>query len=134
MQEFVNNHYNACVFTSLGQLRYFSCLAQIDCVVGNSSSGLLEAPAFSIGTVNIGDRQKGRLQATSIIDCEPYKQAILCALERVYSPTFQQALKLTSNPYGSGGASENVAKILADYPLDNILKKQFYNLPTKAVF
>jgi GDP/UDP-N,N'-diacetylbacillosamine 2-epimerase (hydrolysing) len=131
VQDFVNNHDNACVFTSLGQLRYFSCLAQIDGVVGNSSSGLLEAPAFSIGTVNIGDRQKGRLQATSIIDCEPSRQSIFSALERVYSPTFQQALKAASNPYGRGGASEKVAKILADYPLDNIQKKQFYNLPTK---
>jgi GDP/UDP-N,N'-diacetylbacillosamine 2-epimerase (hydrolysing) len=131
VQDFVNNHDNACVFPSLGQLRYFSCLAQVDAVVGNSSSGLAEAPSFCIGTINIGDRQKGRLQATSIIDCEPSRQSIFSALERVYSPTFQQALKAASNPYGGGGASEKVAKILADYPLDNILKKQFYNLPTK---
>jgi GDP/UDP-N,N'-diacetylbacillosamine 2-epimerase (hydrolysing) len=131
VQDFVNNHDNACVFPSLGQLRYFSCLAQVDAVVGNSSSGLAEAPSFCIGTINIGDRQKGRLQATSIIDCEPSRQSIFSALERVYSPTFQQALKAASNPYGSGGASEKVAKILADYPLDNIQKKQFYNLPTK---
>ncbi len=125
---FVDIHPNACVFTSLGQLRYFSCLAQVDGVVGNSSSGLAEAPSFGIGTINIGDRQKGRLRANSVINCQPSKQEILKALERMYSPQFRQELKSVENPYGNGGASEVISKLLADYPLDNILKKKFYNL------
>jgi GDP/UDP-N,N'-diacetylbacillosamine 2-epimerase (hydrolysing) len=129
VNEFVECHSNACVFTSLGQLRYFSCLAQINGVVGNSSSGLLEAPAFNIGTVNIGDRQKGRLKADSVIDCQPNSQDILKALGHLYSPEFQQTLKSVKNPYGTGGASGTIVKILAHYPLENILKKQFYNLP-----
>ncbi|MCK0107311.1 UDP-N-acetylglucosamine 2-epimerase [Marinobacter sp. S0848L] len=132
VHEFVDSRPNACVFRSLGQLRYFSCLALIDGVVGNSSSGLLEAPAFNVGTINIGDRQKGRLQADSVINCHPTRQDILKALEHLYSPEFQQSLTSVANPYGNGGASEAIVKVLADYPLDNILKKQFYNLPAKA--
>ncbi|WP_336146498.1 UDP-N-acetylglucosamine 2-epimerase [Marinobacter salarius] len=129
VREFVEKKSNACVFTSLGQLRYFSCLAQIDGVVGNSSSGLAEAPSFSIGTVNIGDRQKGRLRAESVIDCEPTKQSILKAIERLYSPAFKSILPSVSNPYGDGGASTAIVRVLAEYPLDDLVKKSFYNLP-----
>jgi GDP/UDP-N,N'-diacetylbacillosamine 2-epimerase (hydrolysing) len=132
VKEFVAKKPNACVFKSLGQLRYFSCLAQIDGVVGNSSSGLAEAPSYSIGTVNIGDRQKGRLRAESVIDCEPTKSSILSALEMLYSPTFKSILSSVSNPYGDGGASTAIVRVLAEYPLDDLLKKSFYNLPGLA--
>ncbi len=128
VREFAQGHPNAKVYTSLGQLRYFSCLAQIDGVVGNSSSGLAEAPSFKIGTVNIGDRQKGRLKANSVIDCEPNREAIRAALKTLYSAEFQASLAAVSNPYGNGGASEAIVKVLAEYPLENIRKKQFYNL------
>lgn len=128
VREFAQRHPNAKVYTSLGQLRYFSCLAQIDGVVGNSSSGLAEAPSFKIGTVNIGDRQKGRLKANSVIDCEPNRGAIQAALKTLYSAEFQASLATVSNPYGNGGASEAIVKVLAEYPLENIRKKQFYNL------
>lgn len=128
VREFAQGHPNAKVYMSLGQLRYFSCLAQIDGVVGNSSSGLAEAPSFKIGTVNIGDRQKGRLKANSVIDCEPNQKAIEAALEQLYSAEFQASLAAVSNPYGNGGASKAIVKALAEYPLENIRKKQFYNL------
>ncbi|OLO09868.1 UDP-N-acetyl-D-glucosamine 2-epimerase, UDP-hydrolysing [Chromohalobacter japonicus] len=128
VRKFVDNHPNACVFTSLGQLRYFSCLEQIDGVVGNSSSGLTEAPSFDIGTINIGDRQKGRLKANSVIDCEPTGPDIKKALEYMYSADFKRTLTSIDNPYGNGGASESIVKILANHPLENILKKQFYDL------
>tara|TARA_R100000789_G_scaffold11804_1_gene15739 strand:+ start:2528 stop:3703 length:1176 start_codon:yes stop_codon:yes gene_type:complete len=128
VREFAQGHPNAKVYTSLGQLRYFSCLAQIDGVVGNSSSGLAEAPSFKIGTVNIGDRQKGRLKANSVIDCEPNREAIRAALKTLYSAEFHASLAAVSNPYGNGGASEAIVKVLAEYPLENIRKKQFYNL------
>lgn len=128
VREFTQAHPNAKVYTSLGQLRYFSCLAQIDGVVGNSSSGLAEAPSFNIGTVNIGDRQKGRLKAKSVIDCEPNREAIQTALETLYSDEFRASLAAVTNPYGNGGASEAIVKVLAKYPLENIRKKQFYNL------
>lgn len=129
VQEFADGHANASVFTSLGQLRYFSCMALVDGVVGNSSSGLLEAPAFKVGTVNIGDRQKGRLKAESVIDCPPSRQAIGEALVHLFSPEFQQKLRSVTNPYGDGGASEAIAKVLAEYPLETIRKKTFYNIP-----
>lgn len=129
VREFVDGRDNASVYSSLGQLRYFSCLAQVDGVVGNSSSGLLEAPAFQIGTVNIGDRQKGRLKAESVIDCEPSKTAILKAIGRLYSHDFQSTLKKCGNPYGNGGASKAIVKVLADYPFEGLLKKSFYNIP-----
>lgn len=129
VKDFAQAHPNACVYTSLGQLRYFSCLAQIDGVVGNSSSGLAEAPSFNIGTVNIGDRQKGRLKAESVIDCSPDRESIKAALNTLYSTEFQTSLASVSNPYGNGGASKAIVRVLAEYPLENIRKKQFYNLP-----
>lgn len=130
VSEFVDSHPNAFVYTSLGQLRYFSCLAQVNGVVGNSSSGLLEAPAYNIGTINIGDRQKGRLKANSVIDCQPIKREIINALQYLFCPEFKQKLTKIDNPYGAGGGSKSIAKILANYPLDNVLKKSFYNLPS----
>ncbi len=128
VRNFVDTHTNAKVYTSLGQLRYFSCLAQVDGVVGNSSSGLAEAPSFRIGTVNIGDRQKGRLKGKSIIDCDPNRESILKALETLYSKKFQESLADVSNPYGHGGASQAILKVLLDRPLESIHKKQFYDI------
>jgi len=129
VHQFADKLINAKVYTSLGQLRYFSCLAQVDGVVGNSSSGLLEAPSFKIGTVNIGDRQKGRLKAESVIDCEPNSESIQAALKTLYSDDFQGSLSSVINPYGNGGASDAIVKVLAEYPLENIRKKQFFNFP-----
>ncbi|EPY01728.1 UDP-N-acetylglucosamine 2-epimerase [Magnetospirillum fulvum] len=116
-------------FTSLGLLRYLSCLAQVDAVVGNSSSGLLEAPSFGIGTINIGDRQRGRLCATSVISCTPNRNAIAGALERLYSPEFQEGLKAVVNPYGEGGAGAKIVSVLTDFPQDFLMEKAFYDLP-----
>lgn len=129
VQQFADKRTNTKVYKSLGQLRYFSCLAQVDGVVGNSSSGLLEAPAFEIGTVNIGDRQKGRLKAGTVIDCEPNSESIHVALKTLYSDDFQANLSTAQNPYGNGGASDAIVKVIAQHPLENIRKKQFFNLP-----
>jgi GDP/UDP-N,N'-diacetylbacillosamine 2-epimerase (hydrolysing) len=125
---FVAKHSNARAYTSLGQLRYLSCIAQVDGVVGNSSSGLIEAPYFKKATINIGDRQRGRLQASSIINCEPNKLAIRSALQKLYSAEFQMALKEVSNPYGQGGASEKIVTTVKAAMLDGILKKHFYDI------
>ena len=115
-------------FTSLGQLLYLSCLQYVDAVVGNSSSGLIEAPAFRKGTINIGDRQRGRLRAASVIDCKPDRVSIVAALRKMYSAPFQATLGDVCNPYGDGGASQRVVQTLRDVPLDNILKKHFCDL------
>jgi GDP/UDP-N,N'-diacetylbacillosamine 2-epimerase (hydrolysing) len=128
IKQFVGDHPKARAYTSLGQLRYLSCLKYVDGVVGNSSSGLLEVPSFSKGTVNIGDRQRGRLKATSVIDCSPERESIAGALRKLYSKEFQLALGTVQNPYGEGGASKKVVEILQDHSLDSTLKKPFYNL------
>ena len=128
VEQFVAEHANACAYTSLGQLRYLSCIAHVDGVVGNSSSGLSEVPSFKKGTINIGDRQRGRLQASSVINCEPTRQSIAAALERLYSADFQVSLGKVRNPYGEGGASEKVVETIKHYAIDGITKKVFYDL------
>jgi GDP/UDP-N,N'-diacetylbacillosamine 2-epimerase (hydrolysing) len=127
VKQFVAQHPNARAYTSLGQLRYLSCIAQVDGVVGNSSSGLAEVPSFKKGTINIGDRQRGRLRAESVIDCEPTRIGISAALERLYSADFQESLSQVFNPYGEGGASEKIIEIIKSVQLENILKKRFYD-------
>ncbi|OCL88214.1 UDP-N-acetylglucosamine 2-epimerase [Arcobacter porcinus] len=122
------NSHKSIVFTSLGQLRYLSALQYVDAVVGNSSSGLAETPSFKIGTINIGDRQKGRIKASSVIDCEPNKDSILKSFEKLYSKEFQETLKVVTNPYGDGCASKKIVEILKNVDLKNILKKSFYDL------
>lgn len=129
LEKFLANRSNARCYSSLGQLRYLSCLQFVDAVVGNSSSGLAEAPSFHIGTINIGDRQKGRLKSTSVIDCQPDRQSIAVALQRLYDPEFQSALGDAVNPYGDGGASARIAEIIRSFPLEGIIQKAFHNLP-----
>lgn len=128
VEQFAAAHPNARAYTSLGQLRYLSCIQHVDGVVGNSSSGLAEVPSFRKGTVNIGDRQRGRLKADSVIDCAPDRQSITAALRTLYSPEFQATLPAVRNPYGEGGASEKVVRLLQEYPLDQLLKKTFNDL------
>ena len=131
IEEFVQqNPQRAKAFTSLGQLRYLSCLKHVDAVVGNSSSGLAEAPSFQIGTVNIGDRQRGRRKAASVIDCEPDHDSIRHALEKLYSSSFQNLLVSARNPYGEAGASKAIVKNLEASVYDRFLKKRFYDLPS----
>jgi GDP/UDP-N,N'-diacetylbacillosamine 2-epimerase (hydrolysing) len=129
IKEFVAKHPHAEAFTSLGHLRYLSCIKYVDGVVGNSSSGLAEVPSFKKGTVNIGDRQKGRLKAESVIDCEPNKNSIGKAITKLYSSEFQTTLTLAKNPYGAGGASDKIIRKLEKINLMEVVKKKFYDLP-----
>jgi GDP/UDP-N,N'-diacetylbacillosamine 2-epimerase (hydrolysing) len=105
----------------------------VDGVVGNSSSGIAEAPSMGIATVNIGDRQKGRLTATSIIQCPPDSIEIQKALRRIYDPVFRASLKGILNPYGNGGATKKILEIIKCHSLDGILKKSFYDLPERII-
>lgn len=127
VEKFVAQHPNARAYTSLGQLRYLSCVAYVDGVVGNSSSGLAEVPSFKKGTINIGDRQRGRLQAASIINCEPNREGISAALGKLYSTDFQECLSRVTSPYGDGGASEAIVSEVKSITLDGLLKKRFYD-------
>jgi GDP/UDP-N,N'-diacetylbacillosamine 2-epimerase (hydrolysing) len=132
VDDFVSTHPNARAYASLGQLRYLSCMQQVDGVIGNSSSGLAEAPSLATGTVNIGDRQRGRLKAQSVIDCLPQRQSILDAINRLYTADFRQSLQTMVSPYGDGGASQKIVQVLQGHPLNDILKKFFYDLDSGA--
>lgn len=125
------NPQKAAAFVSLGQLRYLSAIKFVDIVLGNSSSGLLEVPSFKKATINIGDRQKGRARASSVIDVRPVKEEILAAIKRAYSKEFEQTLKDTINPYDGGNPSKKMVKILKEIKLDGILKKKFYDIGIK---
>lgn len=134
IDEYVTKHSDKSIcFTSMGQLRYLSALEYVDAVVGNSSSGLLEAPSFKIGTINIGDRQKGRIKAKSVIDCEANKNGITDAFKELYSKEFQQLLKKVHNPYGDGCASKKIVEVLKSADLKGILKKSFYNINPRGL-
>lgn len=132
IDEYVSeNPQKAVAFASLGQLRYLSAIKFVDIVLGNSSSGLLEVPSFKKATINIGDRQKGRARASSVIDVRPVKEEILAAIKRAYSKEFEQTLKDTINPYDGGNPSKKMVKILKEIKLDGILKKKFYDIGIK---
>jgi len=117
-------------FISLGQLRYLSMLKHVDVMVGNSSSGLIEAPSFELPVVNIGDRQSGRIRACNVIDMKRcLKEEILRGLTKAFSVEFIESLKGSVNPYGDGHTSDRVVKKLMTIPIDeNLIKKRFHNL------
>ncbi len=115
-------------FVSMGSLRYLSALRHVDAVVGNSSSGLLEAPACKTATLNIGDRQRGRLCAASVLHCEAEAGEIRQALQRIWSGELKPLLAAQENPYGHGGASSGIKQILKSAGLDGLLKKRFHDL------
>ncbi len=122
------NREKAITFTNMGQLLYLSIMRYVDAVVGNSSSGIIEAPSFKIGTVNVGDRQKGRIKAKSVIDCEPNYESIKRALKILYSEEFQKSLKFVKNPYGKGNAAIKIKDILKNFSIKT-LKKKFFDIP-----
>lgn len=115
-------------FVSLGQLRYLSAMQYVDAVIGNSSSGIIEAPSFGIGTVNIGNRQKGRIKSELVIDCEPTEIGIAAALKTLYSSEFMRLQKSATNPYGDGQTSSRIVKILKDRCFNQTTQKKFYDL------
>lgn len=127
IDDYVLLHGNAVAFTSLGMLRYFSIMQFVDGVVGNSSSGIVEAPSFKIGTINIGDRQKGRIRARSIIDCECNKKSIGEAFNVMYSPKFQKMLGTVTNFYKQKNTANRIINVLK-IPSNELLKKEFYEL------
>ena len=129
IEEFVKKSENAYAFTSLGTVRYLSALKYCIINIGNSSSGLIEAPSFGIPTINIGDRQKGRMMATSVINCEPTKEDINKAIEYALSQEFRLIAENTINPYGDGNTSLKIVTTIKDFIVNNKvdLKKKFYD-------
>lgn len=127
--EFVKRNVERSVcFPSLGSQLYFSCLKHVAGLIGNSSSGLLEAPSFHVGTINIGPRQDGRLRSVSVIDCPADRNAIAQALSRLFSAEFRTIVASASNPYGSGGAAAKILKILKSFSSDQLHTSSFHDL------
>jgi GDP/UDP-N,N'-diacetylbacillosamine 2-epimerase (hydrolysing) len=129
IDDYVARHRDSAVaFSSLGQLRYFSAIKYVDVVVGNSSSGILEVPSFKKPTVNIGERQKGRLKAKSIIDCKIIKKDIKEAIYMAYDESFLDSLKGLESPYWAKDTDSRIKNILKSISLDSVLQKRFYDL------
>jgi UDP-hydrolysing UDP-N-acetyl-D-glucosamine 2-epimerase len=127
------NQSHARLFNSLGQLRYLSAMKYAAAVVGNSSSGIIEAPAFNVPTVNIGDRQKGRLRAASIIDCTTTTESISRAMAAALSQEFHDACKDMPCPYGAPGASAKITEVIRALDFGNLRQKPFYDQPSELV-
>ena len=129
IEEFVaRNKQRARAYTSLGQLRYLSALRFVAAVVGNSSSGILEVPSFGKPTLDIGNRQKGRLAANSVVHCVVSGAEISEGLNRVLSDAFAKQTACVQNPYEKEDSALEILKILKNYPLDGIVQKTFYDI------
>tara|TARA_B100000945_G_C20363798_1_gene588543 strand:+ start:133 stop:1296 length:1164 start_codon:yes stop_codon:yes gene_type:complete len=128
IKDFCLQRKNSIYVKSLGQRKYHSCLNIVDGVVGNSSSGICEAPSFYIGTVNIGDRQKGRLRCDSVLDVNNDEKEITEAISLIISQEFKNKIDNVCNPYQMKNTAENIVKIIKDINLDGITKKPFFDL------
>ena len=115
-------------FKSLGVVRYLSVMKQVTAVVGNSSSGIVEVPSFGIPTLNIGDRQKGRIQADSTYNCLPDKDSVLKGLDKVLSKEFRELASKVHNPYEKANTAEEIFKVISTYPLEQLIQKHFYDI------
>ncbi|MFA5039028.1 MAG: UDP-N-acetylglucosamine 2-epimerase [Candidatus Omnitrophota bacterium] len=134
IDRYVANHRGSSVsFVSLGRLKYLSLLKCVDVMVGNSSSGLIEMPSFGKPTVNVGDRQRGRIRAASVMDCPAERARIKSALKKALSPRFRAACARVKNPYEGRSTAKTIAAILKkELPRIRSLKKTFYDLPLRA--
>lgn len=131
LDEYAARSKNAICVTSLGAVRYLSALKHAEFVMGNSSSGIIEAPSMKIPTINIGDRQRGRLQAKSIINCSPKTSEILESIQRALSPEFKELCRNVINPNGDGNTSERIVSHIKEYYNTHTvdIMKKFYDLP-----
>jgi GDP/UDP-N,N'-diacetylbacillosamine 2-epimerase (hydrolysing) len=121
------NRSRACLHRSLGQERYISLLSRVSAVVGNSSSGIIEAPSFGIGTVNIGRRQAGRICANSVINCSSSSDDIFASINKALDPSFRKSAREVVNPYGTPGASKRIIRILDAWDW-SVTSQAFYDL------
>lgn len=119
---------NVRAYKSLGMRRYLSVMKYCAAVVGNSSSGIAEAPSFHIPTLNIGSRQEGRMAAISVYNCGTSKDAISAGLAHILSQEFRAQAAMANNPYKKEGTAQAIFDVISTYPLEGIIKKEFYNL------
>jgi UDP-hydrolysing UDP-N-acetyl-D-glucosamine 2-epimerase len=128
LRDAANRHPGRWLFSeSLGQVNYWSVMALATAVVGNSSSGILEAPSFPVATINIGPRQDGRIFAASVVQCQPSESSVYGALQHVLSEEFRESLATVKNPLGFSGAAEKIASILGKLTFGSLRSKVFYD-------
>ena len=128
IKEFKEQKNNVYIYKSMGQELYLSCATCVDGVVGNSSSGILEIPSLKKGVINIGDRQKGRLQSELIINVDAKHEKILEGINSLYSDEYKELIQSAKNPYGDGGATNKIIKILMEIPNIKSVTKEFNDL------
>jgi GDP/UDP-N,N'-diacetylbacillosamine 2-epimerase (hydrolysing) len=129
IDKYVADRASAVAYTSLGPLKYLSVLKHVTGVVGNSSSGIIEAPSLKVGTINIGERQKGRIRAASVIDCKPTQESICEALELLFGAEFQESLRNVINPHGADDVSAKIVRVLQTISLADLTQKKFFDRP-----
>ena len=130
MEEYAAHRDNIQVFDSLGMIKYLSVVKYSEMVIGNSSSGLVEVPSFRIPTVNIGDRQKGRIRAESVIDCDEDTESIVRAIKKARTPEFRKQCSQVKNPYEGVRTSDTIVEIIKEKLFDKKveIKKKFYDI------
>lgn len=129
INEYVSLHSERCMaIPSLGLQRYLSALKCVSAVVGNSSSGIIEVPSFGIPTLDIGNRQKGRIAAESVVHCGNDSRSIIEGMQQVLSDVFRKQVKHVLNPYEKRDTTKNIYKIISTYPLENLRQKKFYDV------
>ena len=131
ISKFVSTRKNYYLFKSLGPKKYYSCCKYSDFMIGNSSSGILEMPTFKKFSINIGERQSGRIKAKSVIDSKAQTQNIIRAIKFVLNPINRLKIKNVINPYGRGGASKKIIKVLKNKKFNNLILKDFFNIKFK---
>jgi GDP/UDP-N,N'-diacetylbacillosamine 2-epimerase (hydrolysing) len=128
IKEYSNDHPNVHAFTSLGQKRYISAIKAADVVIGNSSSGLIEVPFVKTPTINIGNRQKGRISGVTVIQCNEVEKEIDQAIEKSLSEPFKKIVAESTSLYGDGGSSKRIIDSIKNFNFDGVLFKKFNDL------
>lgn len=128
INEFVHQRENARFYKSLGQKKYFSCIQYVDGVLGNSSSGIIEVPSFLKGTINIGNRQQGRVQGATIINCNPEKEQVITSIKKLYSAQFHSTLKDAKSPYDGQDSACKIYRKLKQIDIGELQEKIFFDL------
>ncbi|SEA62207.1 GDP/UDP-N,N'-diacetylbacillosamine 2-epimerase (hydrolysing) [Arachidicoccus rhizosphaerae] len=129
IDEFTLEYANMSIaFTSLGTLKFLSLIKVVDAVVGNSSSGIIEAPSLHTATINVGDRQKGRIQAESVLNTKVNAAEISSAIKLTQTAEFKNRLENITNPYGEGNTTDRIMEVLRNFSFDKCLTKKFYDI------
>ena len=132
VKEFVRKHDNARLLPNLGHRRYHNVQRYVAAMVGNSSSGIIEAASFGLPVVNIGSRQAGRIRASNVIDVDGSREEIARGIHKALSPEFREKLRNIKNPYGDGGAAEKILAALKNVKLGpDLLMKKFVDRPVE---